>query len=191
MLIVFYYIYLQLQSSCIYRRKTVGRCKQFWIHRQLQKRWYEFTNILLLSGEQSSYCPEIVEKIWEIVGRGRKTRIAVAHIFFTTERHLFDCSTRSHEITVLIPNCFNLLTHCQQHINANHLRYLTVHRVIIASNSLPLTSRDQSTVLCCVSTVFSAPDPNAQVHYSDHTLSVVRPSSVVNLSHFRLPLGHR
>ena len=36
--------------------------------------------------------------------------------------------------------------------------------------------------------VFSAPEPKAQVHYWDHTLSVVRPSVVVNFSHFRLLL---
>ena len=42
--------------------------------------------------------------------------------------------------------------------------------------------------------VFSAPEPKAQVHYCDHALSVVRPSSVrrpsvvVNFSHFRLLL---
>ena len=39
---------------------------------------------------------------------------------------------------------------------------------------------------------FSAPEPKAQVHYCDHALSVVRPSSVrlsvVNFSHFRLLL---
>ena len=36
---------------------------------------------------------------------------------------------------------------------------------------------------------FSAPEPKAQVHYCDHVLSVVRPSSVVvNFSHFRLLL---
>ena len=36
--------------------------------------------------------------------------------------------------------------------------------------------------------LFSAPEPKAQVHYCDHALSVVRPSSVVNFSHFRLLL---
>ena len=36
--------------------------------------------------------------------------------------------------------------------------------------------------------IFSAPEPKAQVHYCDHALSVVRPSVVVNFSHFRLPL---
>ena len=36
--------------------------------------------------------------------------------------------------------------------------------------------------------IFSAPEPKAQVHYCDHALSVVRPSSVVNFSHFRLLL---
>ena len=44
--------------------------------------------------------------------------------------------------------------------------------------------------------LFSAPEPKAQVHYCDHSLSVVRPSvrlsvrpsSVVNFSHFRLLL---
>ena len=36
--------------------------------------------------------------------------------------------------------------------------------------------------------VFSAPEPKAQVHYCDHALSVVRPSSVVNFSHFQLLL---
>ena len=43
-------------------------------------------------------------------------------------------------------------------------------------------------------TLFSAPEPKAQVHYCDHALSVVRPSvrrpSVVNFSHFRLLLWH-
>ena len=40
--------------------------------------------------------------------------------------------------------------------------------------------------------IFSAPEPKAQVHYCDHTLSVVcRPSSVVNFSHFRLLLWNR
>ena len=45
--------------------------------------------------------------------------------------------------------------------------------------------------------VFSAPEPKAQVHYCDHVLSVVchpssvRPSSVVNFSHFRLLLWNR
>ena len=43
---------------------------------------------------------------------------------------------------------------------------------------------------------FSAPEPKAQVHYCDHALSVVRPSSVrpsvVNFSHFQLLLwNHR
>ena len=38
---------------------------------------------------------------------------------------------------------------------------------------------------------FSAPEPKAQVHYCDHALSVVRPSSVVNFSHFRLLLWNR
>ena len=42
-------------------------------------------------------------------------------------------------------------------------------------------------------TLFSAPEPKAQVHYCDHALSVVRPSVrrpsvVVNFSHFRLLL---
>ena len=36
--------------------------------------------------------------------------------------------------------------------------------------------------------IFSAPEPKAQVHYCDHALSVVCPSSVVNFSHFRLLL---
>ena len=39
---------------------------------------------------------------------------------------------------------------------------------------------------------FSAPEPKAQVHYCDHALSVVRPSSVrpsvVNFTHFQLLL---
>ena len=45
--------------------------------------------------------------------------------------------------------------------------------------------------------VFSAPEPKAQVHYCDHALSVVRPSSVrrpsvvVNFSYFRLLLWNR
>ena len=43
--------------------------------------------------------------------------------------------------------------------------------------------------------LFSAPEPKAQVHYCDHALSVVRPSSVrlsvVNFSHFRLLLWNR
>ena len=40
--------------------------------------------------------------------------------------------------------------------------------------------------------LFSAPEPKAQVHYCDHVLSVVRPSSVVvNFSHFRLLLWNR
>ena len=34
-------------------------------------------------------------------------------------------------------------------------------------------------------TIFSAPEPKAQVHYCDHVLSVVR-LSVINFSHFRL-----
>ena len=39
---------------------------------------------------------------------------------------------------------------------------------------------------------FSAPEPKAQVHYCDHVLSVVRPSSVVvNFSHIRLLLLNR
>ena len=37
-------------------------------------------------------------------------------------------------------------------------------------------------------TIFSAPEPKAQVHYCDHALSVVRRPSVVNFSHFRLLL---
>ena len=43
---------------------------------------------------------------------------------------------------------------------------------------------------CCLCMfLFSAPEPKAQVHYCDHALSVVRPSSVVvNFSHFRLLL---
>ena len=32
--------------------------------------------------------------------------------------------------------------------------------------------------------IFSAPEPKAQVHYCDHALSVVRRPSVVNFSHF-------
>ena len=41
-------------------------------------------------------------------------------------------------------------------------------------------------------TLFSAPEPKAQVHYCDHALSVVRPSSVVvTFSHFRLLLWNR
>ena len=37
--------------------------------------------------------------------------------------------------------------------------------------------------------IFSAPEPKAQVHYCDHVLSVVIPSSVVvNFSHFQLLL---
>ena len=39
--------------------------------------------------------------------------------------------------------------------------------------------------------LFSAPEPKAQVHYCDHVLSVVRPSSVVNFSHLRLLLWNR
>ena len=45
--------------------------------------------------------------------------------------------------------------------------------------------------------LFSAPEPKAQVHYCDHALSVVRPSSVVrrpsvvNFSHLRLLLLNR
>ena len=38
---------------------------------------------------------------------------------------------------------------------------------------------------------FSAPEQKAQVHYCDHALSVVRPSVVVNFSHFRLLLWNR
>ena len=37
--------------------------------------------------------------------------------------------------------------------------------------------------------IFSAPEPKAQVHYCDHALSV-RPSVVVNFSHFRLLWNH-
>ena len=42
--------------------------------------------------------------------------------------------------------------------------------------------------------LFSAPEPKAQVHYCDHALSVVRPSirpSIVNFSHFWLLLWNR
>ena len=43
--------------------------------------------------------------------------------------------------------------------------------------------------------IYSAPEPKAQVHYCDHALSVVRPSSVrhpsvINFSYFRLLLWH-
>ena len=37
----------------------------------------------------------------------------------------------------------------------------------------------------------SAPEPKAHVHYCNHALSVVRPSSVLNFSHFRLLLLNR
>ena len=51
--------------------------------------------------------------------------------------------------------------------------------------------------VCKIVAIFSAPEPKAQVHYCDHALSVVcpssvrRPSVVVNFSHFRLLLWNR
>ena len=75
----------------------------------------------------------------------------------------------------------------------------------IASALLILTSiiSDLGKTTTVYQDFFSAPEPKAQVHYCDHVLSVVRPSSVrrpsvvrpssvvVNFSHFRLLLWNR
>ena len=49
-----------------------------------------------------------MEKIWATVS--------------TTEGQWFDCSIRSLEITVLLPNCFKSLKHCQQYADARRWR---------------------------------------------------------------------
>ena len=38
------------------------------------------------------------------------------------KRQWFDCSPRSLEITVLLPNCFKSPTHCQKYADARHWR---------------------------------------------------------------------
>ena len=75
----------------------------------------QYTVISWLRGEQSNYCPEVVEKIWETVARGRRPRATVSQIFSITEGQWFDCSPSSLEITVLLPNCFKSAKHCQQY----------------------------------------------------------------------------
>ena len=73
--------------------------------------WFDTENIIQLfswlRGEQSNYCPEVVEKIWETVARGRRPRATVSQIFSTTERQWFDCSPSRLEIPVLLPNYLN------------------------------------------------------------------------------------
>ena len=46
-------------------------------------------------GTVKLYCPEVVEKIWETIARGRGSQI-----FSITEGQWFDCSPSSLEITV-------------------------------------------------------------------------------------------
>ena len=45
---------------------------------------WQYTVISWLRGEQSNYCPEVVEKIWETVARGRRPLATVSQIFSIT-----------------------------------------------------------------------------------------------------------
>ena len=64
----------------------------------------QYTVISWLRGEQSNYCPKVMEKIWETFARGRRLSATVSQIFSTTKGEWFDCSPSSLEITVLLPN---------------------------------------------------------------------------------------
>ena len=77
--------------------------------------WGHYTVISWLREEQSNYCPEEVEKIWETVARGLRPLATVSQIFSTTKGQWFDCSPSSLEITVLLPDCFKLPKYCQQY----------------------------------------------------------------------------
>ena len=90
-------------------------------------------------------CPEIVEKIWETVARGRRPSATVSEIFSITEGQWFDCSPSSLEITVLLPNCFKSPKHCQQYADTRRWRreiwrYVTSF-VTWPVNSAPLTGQ--------------------------------------------------
>ena len=88
--------------------------------------WYkaikQYTVISWLHGEQSNYCPEVVEKVWETVARDRRERPTVSLIFSITEGQWFDRSPSSLEITVLLPNCFKSPKHGQQYADARRWR---------------------------------------------------------------------
>ena len=65
------------------------------------------TVISRLLGEQSNNCPSVVEKIWETVALCLWPLATVSQIFTTTSGQYFDCSPRSHEITVyLLTSCY-------------------------------------------------------------------------------------
>ena len=81
-----------------------------------------YTVISWIRGEQSNYCPEVVEKIWDTVARGRRGRATVSQIFSITDGQWFDCSPSSLEITVLLPNCFKSPKHCQQYADTRRWR---------------------------------------------------------------------
>ena len=90
----------------------------------------QYTVISWLRGEQSNYCrPEVVEKIWETVARGRRPRATISQIFefSITEGQWFDWIPSSFEITVLLPNCFKSPKHCQQYADPREIwRYVTL-----------------------------------------------------------------
>ena len=103
------------------------------------RRSLQYTVISWLRGEQSNYCPEVVEKIWETVARGRRPRATVSQIFSITEGQWFDCSPSSLEITVLLPNC---LKH-RNTVNNTPILVVDVGRFDVTWRHL---SRDQSIV---------------------------------------------
>ena len=98
-----------------------------------------YTVISWLRGEQSNYCPEVVEKIWETVARGRRPRATVSQIFSTTEGQWFDCSPSSLEITVLLPNCFKSPKYCKQYADARRWRR-DIWRVMTSFVTWPVNS---------------------------------------------------
>ena len=66
-----------------------------------------------IRGEQSNYCPNVVDKTWKTVARGRRQslRATVSQIFSTTIR-----DNGWTVIIVLLPN-FKSPIHCQQYAN--------------------------------------------------------------------------
>ena len=87
--------------------------------------WYcceYYTVISRLRSEQSNYCPELVEKLWETVARGQRPRATVSQSFSITEGQWLDCSPSCLEITVLLPNCFKSRKHGQEYADARRWR---------------------------------------------------------------------
>ena len=72
----------------------------FWVSGQ------QYTVISWIRGEQSNYCPEVVEKILETVAGGRRPRATQFPRSYPLPRDngLIDCTPSSLEITVLLSN---------------------------------------------------------------------------------------